>query len=215
MRNITILLFALVMASATSFAQEPYACVAKGAVLVYANYDEKGKVDNYDRLTIQDVSQNGDNYTITTYHETLDKIKDKQGYNEMLTKSDIVDGGVQVDAGGIGVQVISADQNALRIPNKLTVGYKLPIGDMAVSMEGVQVVCTISDNEVINREEITTDAGTFKCYVIRQTSTIAMFAMGVTTVSTTWYCRGVGIVKSESMVGNKIVGRRELVSFTK
>lgn len=193
--------------------KEPYACVREGAVLIYANYNEKGVVNGYNRQTIKDVQKNGNNYVMNILDERLDKLKDKKGYDESLLRLEIKDGSTDIMVGGLDVQIQNSDSTSFMIPDRLAVGYKLPIGDIAVDMEGRQLVCNISENEVIKREEITNEAGTFKCYVVRNKASISIFGMSMTTITTTWYSRGVGIVKSESTMGNKIVSRRELVSI--
>ena len=82
-------------------------------------------------------------------------------------------------------------------------------------MEGLVVVATITENEVIGREEVTVPAGKFKCYIVKQVTEITMMGVAAVTTTKTWYSRGVGIVKSETTMGNRLVTRNELVTFKK
>ena len=199
-----------------SFAQAPYACITKDAELVWANYDDQGKIADYTRNTIRDISQYGESYEVTIFSEKLDNPKQKSGEDGSLRKMNIKDGMVDVEVFGTeGASVAILNNSGIGIPNKLAVGYKLPIGDMAISMGGMQCVCNITDNDVIRREEVKTEAGTFKCYVVRQVSVISLLGAGLVATTTTWYSRGVGIVKSETLVGNEIAGSCQLISFNK
>ena len=113
------------------------------------------------------------------------------------------------------VDVSGSDPALLQLPNKLAVGYQLPIGDVRVSIEGMAIVATITENEVIGREEVTVPAGKFKCYIVKQVSEMSMMGVSAITTTKTWYSRGVGIVKSENTMGNRLIGRTELVTFKK
>lgn len=86
------------------------------------------------------------------------------------------------------------------IPNNLQVGQELPDASMTmlVNMSGINLRMEVSmtDRTVVDRETVTTSAGTFDCYVIGYTNTINM-GMNRTTTAKQWISKGVGMVKQE------------------
>ncbi|QIE60299.1 hypothetical protein G5B37_12225 [Rasiella rasia] len=86
------------------------------------------------------------------------------------------------------------------IPNNLHVGQELPDATMTmlVDMSGINIRMEVSmtDRTVVNRETITTPAGTFDCYVIGYTNTVNM-GINRTTTAKQWISKGVGMVKQE------------------
>lgn len=209
----------VVLATLPTWAQAPYACITKGAVLEYATYNEEDKLESYTRQVIQDVSDLGDgNYDFRVSNSTIEKPGQKgDGENGFVTLGEIREGSAKVTISGIdgSIDVTGSDPGITMLPNKLAVGYQLPIGDMRVSMDGLAVVATITENEVIGREEVTVPAGKFKCYIVKQVTEITLMGVAAITTTKTWYSRGVGIVKSESTMGNRLVTRNELVTFKK
>jgi len=209
----------VLLATLSTWAQAPYACITKGAVLEYATYNEEDKLSDYSRQVIKEVTDLGDgNYDFRIENSTISKPGQKEeGEDAFVALGEIRDGAAKVSISGMGttVDVASSDPGIMSLPNKLAVGYQLPLGDVRVSLEGMAVVATITDNEVIGREEVTVPAGKFKCYIVRMVTETSM--MGVSAISTTktWYSRGVGIVKSETTMGNRQVSRNELVTFKK
>ena len=54
------LTLSVLFATLPMWAQAPYACVTKGAVLEYASYNEEDKLESYSRQVIQEVTDLGD-----------------------------------------------------------------------------------------------------------------------------------------------------------
>jgi len=86
------------------------------------------------------------------------------------------------------------------IPNDLHIGQELPDATMSmlVNMSGINISMEVSmtDRTVLDRETITTPAGTFDCFVIGYTNTINM-GINRTTTAKQWISRGIGMVKQE------------------
>lgn len=213
---ITLAIAALAM-PALLHAQAPYSCITKGATLEYANYNEADKLQGYTRRDIVEVSDlSGGNYELRVENSKVKKPgKKKPGKNIFLTVEEIRQGCAHAFPMDIDGTISVIDGNdAFMLPGRLAVGYQLPIGDVRLDTGGVASVATVTENEVIGREEITTPAGTFKCYVLKQTMTSSMMGMaGPATTTRSWYCRGVGIIKSETMMGNHLMHREELVTY--
>ena len=209
----------VLLATLPTWAQAPYACVTKGAVLEYATYNQEDKVESYSRQVIQDVTDLGEgNYDFRISNSTISEPGEKgDGDNVFVALGEIREGAAKIAISGVdgSVEVSGSDPGITMLPNKLAVGYQLPIGDLRVSMDGLAVVATITENEVIGREEVTVPAGKFKCYIVKQVSEMTMMGISAITTTKTWYSRGVGVVKSESTMGNRLVSRNELVTFKK
>lgn len=205
-----LLLFLMVVSAATLFAQAPYCCVNKGAELTYTDYDAKG---------------NETGTTINVYKEV--KVISDQDYDismetnvnasgtqtTMETTMEVRNGSAMISMGQGSIDLTATDPELMRIPNKLAVGYKLPLGEMYVDLGGFRVKSTITENEVVDREEITTPAGTFKCYVVKQTSSARVMGIKSETTIKTWYARGIGQVKSETYSKGELMSTSILTSM--
>lgn len=86
-------------------------------------------------------------------------------------------------------------------PNNLTVGQQLPDAsmEMKISMGGMNMNLTtsITDREVLGKENVTTPAGTFDCFVLTSTTTAKM-GISQTSTSKSWVTEKIGAVKSET-----------------
>lgn len=197
-------------------AQVPYTCVTKGARLDYATYNDEDKLEGYVRQTIKEVSDlsNG-SYDLRVENTTIKKPgQKKSGDDAYVTVTEIREGCVQACPTTMdGIANIIEGREVVLLPSKVAVGYQLPIGDVRIDMGGQAAIATLTENEIIGREEVTTEAGTFKCYVLRQTLTTSMMGIGMTTTTKTWYSRGVGVVKAETMVAGRMLSRKELVAI--
>lgn len=207
-----LLLFVMCLSTLSMFAQTPYCCVTKGTVLNYTDYDAKGKETGTTKQTFKEVTMLSDqNYDIAM--ETT--VNAGGNVVTMETSMEVRNGSAMISMGSGSIDVTATDPELLRIPNKLAVGYKLPLGEMYVNLGGMRVKSTITENEVVDREEITTPAGTFKCYVIQQTSSGRVLGMKSETTIKNWYARGIGMVKTESYSKGKLVSSSVLTSIEK
>ena len=89
--------------------------------------------------------------------------------------------------------------DAVAIPNTLSIGQELPEGSVTVRIDGqiglISWDSILTDRNVIDFEEITTPAGTFECYVINQTNTLQGRFARRNYNGTIWIAEDVGIVK--------------------
>ena len=148
------------------------------------------------------------------YDVTMETMVNASGQEvTMETNMQVRNGSAMISMGQGDIDVTATDPELMRIPNKLAVGYQLPLGEMYVNLGGFRVKSTITENEVVDREEITTPAGTFKCYVVKQTSSGR--ALGIKSESTvkTWYARGVGRVKQETYSKGDLITSSVLTSM--
>lgn len=198
-------------------AQEPYTCVTKGAILEYAQYNEADELDKYVRQTINDVSSlSGGNYDLRIGNSTIKKPgQKKDGDDAYVTYTELRGGCVKFMPSLNNRPVIILEGGEIVLmPSKIAVGYQLPIGDMRVEDDGMAIIASLTENEIIGRDEVTTPAGTFKCYILKQTLTSMMMGMpGPSTVTKTWFSRGIGVVKREVLSEGRLMNRIELVTY--
>lgn len=206
------LLFVMLVGTASLFAQAPYCCVTKGAVLTYTDYDAKGKETGTTTEVFKDVTVIND----MDYDVVVETTVNAGGTaTTMETTMEVRNGNAMISMGQGSIDLTATDPELLRIPNKLAVGYKLPLGEMIVDLGGFRVKSTITENEVIAREEITTPAGTFKCYVVKQTSSGRVLGMKSETTLKIWYARGIGQVKMETYSKGDLFSSSVLTSLSK
>lgn len=206
----TFLLFMMLVGAASFFAQAPYCCVTKGAKLTYTDYDAKGNVTGTTKEVFKEVNM----ISAQDYDIVMETTVDAGGnVTTMETTMEVRNGNAMISLGEGSIDITATDPELLRIPNKLAVGYKLPLGDMYVELGGFRVKNTITENEVVDREEITTPAGTFKCYVIQQTSSGRVMGIKSETTIKNWYARGIGAVKTETYSKGKLFSSSVLTSI--
>lgn len=87
----------------------------------------------------------------------------------------------------------------LKIPATMQVGDKLECGAVTQSFkqmgQRISSKCTYSDFSVVSEEDLTTNAGTFHCYVIKGNSSTEVRNQTMNATDTYWFCKGVGIVR--------------------
>lgn len=205
-----LLFFLLLAGFAQVNAQTPYCCVTKGAVLTYTDYDAKGKESGTTTNVYKEVKVISD----MDYDVAMETTVNAGGnVTTLATTMEVRNGNAMISVGQGDIDLTATDPELMRIPNKLAVGYKLPLGEMIVDLGGFRVKSTITENEVIDREEITTPAGSFKCYVVKQTSEGRVMGIKSETTIKTWYARGIGVVKQETYSKGELFGSSMLTSL--
>ena len=209
MKKMMLLLMMLAGASSL-FSQAPYCCVTKGAELTYTDYDAKGKETGITTNVYKDVKVISE----MDYDVTMETTVNASGMvTTVATAMEVRNGSAMISMGQGSIDLTATDPELMRIPNQLAVGYKLPLGEMTVDLGGLRVKSTITENEVVDREEITTPAGTFKCYVVKQTSEGRVMGIKSSTTIKTWYARGIGAVKTETYSKGDLVSSSVLTSM--
>ena len=208
----TLLLFVMLAGAASLFAQAPYCCVTKGAELTYTDYDAKGRETGTTTTVYKDVTMMSE----LDYDVVMETTVNVSGtVSTMNTTMEVRNGTAMISMGQGDIDLTATDPELLRIPNKLAVGYQLPLGEMIVDLGGFRVKSTVTENEVIDREEITTPAGTFKCYVVKQTYEGRVMGIKSSTTTKIWYARGIGMVKTESYNKGELFSTSVLTSMKK
>jgi hypothetical protein len=188
-----------------------------GLVQVFAQKDKNGKVTSQTRNTITSITGNKSAFAIAYQSEMLDaKGNPTNKDNPVILHYRVVaaNGEMFLDMKGMfgamdGLDGVSASGTAMKIPNNLKVGQTLPDANASIRIGFIKMSVAMTDGKVVSQEDVTTDAGTFKCYKVSQ----ATKAMGVTGTTLTYYAKGVGAVKTDSFDKNgKLLSSTELIS---
>ena len=180
----------------------------KGTVTTTANFNGKGKLEGYTRIAVKNVVGSGGNKTVTYTVLPLDKKMQpvKPGELEYTVKA--VNGTIEYSmkpwaalSGGKEIEITGTE---MRMPSKLAAGDRLPDANVSMTLHMAVAGKVTADVAVTGRkcvvvETVTVPAGTFECWkVVGKSTTVANMLGKITMISnsTTWYARGVGVVKS-------------------
>ncbi|WP_318345228.1 TapB family protein [Flagellimonas baculiformis] len=230
MKHYFLLLAAVCFTVGTTMAQSScsqYYPLVEGTSLQYTNYDKKGKEDGQMDYKVTNVTESGDTVSATMVLEFSDdkgntytsdygiscdgnvvRIDFKSLMNEQMMSQF---GDVEMDISGTDVE----------LPNDLSVGQALPDSNVNLKMKMGGAVNMNMNVETINRkvekkENLTTPAGTFDCYVIYSETRTKMMMGNQTMPSRIWLAEGVGMVKQESYnKSGKLMGSTVLTQLSR
>lgn len=198
----------------------------EGVVFELSHYNKKGKTDGKGIYKVKNVSSNGGAETATMHMELFDeKGKSITASEYSVTCKDDV---ISIDFSNLfppsiyesyGEMEFEMSGVNLDMPNNLSVGQNLPDANalMEISLSPVKIKTSvdITNRKVQARETITTEAGTFDCFVVTY-DTAVKSGMGITHKSSSkqWVAEKLGIIKQEDYNGNgKKTGHTELTAF--
>jgi len=235
MKLFSFLSFISICCAFQSHAQdcEPYIPMDQGTKFEMKSYNDKGKLQSRSMQKVISKSVSNGDIIAKIHNELFDK-KDKQisvtDYTikciggvfqiDMMTKMNYQD---MSQYQGMEMKV---DGDFMNFPSNPTPGQTLPDNNISVSfgpVESPMPVATIkvktSNRKVEKFETLTTPAGTFECIkftmdIHSQVGTV--IPIKVEAKSAEWYCKRVGLVKSESFnkKGTR-TGYSELTTFKK
>lgn len=231
--SITIILAAILLLVSQSVFSQNSACensyysFQKGSKIEMTHYDKKGKPSGISKQQILDLTEITGGIKATIEATSTDE----KGKNEQQMTFDMEcrDNSVFVDmrsmmnpASMAGMKDLEMEisGDALVMPNELTPGLTLPDGNMEMKamMNGMALMnmkFSITNRKVEGMETVTTPAGTFECIKMTQETelkTIVKMKMS----TTTWFAKGVGMVKTENFDKNgKLEGSSVLTKFEK
>lgn len=197
----------------------------EGVELVYQHYDKKGNPSSKtsQKVTVYKQTATGAEAEIAV--KSFDEKGKLLSENALEVKCE--DGIFYFDMSGyLNQEMMSAYESMeiqvktdnLEMPSKLNVGEKLKDGSITIdiSTNGMKLMTMevlISDRNVLEEDDVSTPAGTFKCFKITQTITTKM-GMQMIVKSTEWLSPGTGMIKSESYSGSdKFMGKSELIKI--
>jgi hypothetical protein len=196
----------------------------EGSVSEITSYDKKQRVAAILEYSV--VESSGDKASLQAI------IKDKKGKLLTKTQYNLIcnNDGIEIDFKSMyNPQMMMQFENMetkvtgtnIVLPNNLSVGDELPDANMKIniSMSGINMntAVTMSQRKVVGKEEVTTSAGTFDCYVITYTNNVeASMGISMETTSKQWIAKGVGMVKQEDYnKKGKISSSSMLTAFKK
>lgn len=174
----------------------------------YTNFNKKGKIENSVDYLVRDKRISGDSLIlgVTT------KLKDEKGTEshvmslEMVCVSGNLYFSMDKFLNGMMQQLEGMDfeftTEYMEIPVNPEIGQLLPDAqtNISSSMNGMTIMdmtITVSDRKIVRKESVTTEAGTFSCFVLEQTTTVKNKFAETRSTSKEWYNASYGMVRSE------------------
>ena len=181
-----------------------------GAMREMKFYDAKNKLSSISRQEIIDKTESGNDIMVKV-KATNYTAGDEEVYSAELNlicedgvfkfdMQSMLDPNTMAAYNDMGVEV-TADN--LIYPPNMKVGDNLPDGNMKMTVKSDQltlltITISVSNRKIEAKEDVNTEAGTFKCYRIKYDT---MSKVGFITKSgsvTEWIAEGVGVVRNES-----------------
>ncbi len=198
-----------------------------GSVREMTSFDKKDKITGKTIQEVVDMNKDGNDLTLEVSTLILDA--DENEISNSTIEIGCVDGVFKIDMSEYLSDLLEAYQSMevelegdnLSFPSKISVGDKLDDATMNIRIinNGIQMMqmnVKIYNREVLAREKITTDAGTFETYKMSYDMESGTRMITVNTSSVEWIAEDVGIVKSESYnKRGKLTGYSLLTGFQK
>jgi hypothetical protein len=224
MKNIS-LLFLLLVVAGYGFSQdcESWFPARKGAFIEMKNYDDKDKTTGIIRQTVTNVSDIPNGVEIKVHSQILDakeKVLNEQDM-EMRCQGGIfymdMKNFYNQPTGSNNDVEMTIDATDLEFPSTLSVGQTLPDGNMTMTYPAGPMTMTmgvnITNRRVVDRETITTPAGTFDCYKITYDIELKV-PIKMSNSAIQWYAKDAGAVRTETYnKKGKLIGYTLLTSI--
>ncbi|MBT8222960.1 MAG: hypothetical protein KJN96_07300 [Eudoraea sp.] len=230
MRKIWTLALALGVFAPNAFAQNcsKYYPMEEGKSMEYTSYDRKDKIEGIVTYTVSDVVNEGG--------KTIAKMnlehKDKNG--KVVYESDYTfsceENVVKIDfssmmnqqmmeAAGGGDMEMEMTGTDIELPNNLSVGQTLPDANVNMRMNmgamSMNMAFDMVNRKVESQESITTQAGTFDCFVISSDNKAKMMMANTSHTSKMWLAEGFGMIRQDIFNKNgKLMSKVVLTRFT-
>ncbi|MGC1514226.1 MAG: hypothetical protein WA810_01505 [Maribacter sp.] len=201
--------------------------MTEGVSMEYTNYNKKGKVEGVSSFKVTAVDTDGE---VTNATMAID-MKDDKGKDVYTTDYKLSCSGnmVTLDYESIlptdmmqqyGDMDIELSGNDIEIPNSLDVGEELADANvtMKIGMGGINMNITVDmlNRKVEKKENVTTPAGTYDCYVLYSENHSKMMMANQMFPSRVWLAEGIGMVKQETYKKNgDVMSSTLLTSYSK
>ena len=213
-----IVLF-LILSFAVYFvhAAQPLVCTEAGTEFEYAIYDGKGKITGYKIVRVDEVVTNEQGernvknrirFFDKAHGPVVLQVEGKSVPSEQLQYFALRDSemvlslnellsGLPLDS-EVGMS-ISGDEYTL--PYAMDSGVVLPDLGIVLSLTDgdrkIDMKIKISDRQFLGSEQLTTPAGTFDAFKVRERTRLHFLIMNVETCSVAWYATEIGVVREE------------------
>ena len=229
LRNTTLLFIGIWLIVFQTIAQdcEPYIPMDEGVEFEMQSFNAKGKLESTSKQKVISKSVSGGDVEATIHNDVYDKkgklqhssdykIKCKNGV--FMVDMQTMINTEQTDA--YASMEMTVDGDFLEIPSNPVVGQTLKDANLIIKFGTAETTIMTMRIKVTNRkveakENLTTPAGTFECYVISfDIETHLIFKIKASAKE--WYSKGVGMVRSEQYnKSGKLMGYSELSSIKK
>jgi len=200
----------------------------KGVKFEHTNYNKKGKVESINSAEIVGVSTVDGGERAEVKVTATDK-KGKSTVPETMLyytcsgdtyEMDMSDFLNSITANLPADVTIDIDGSKLIFPKNMKVGDELPEAhiDFSATMMGMKLMggkITQTNRKVIGEETITTAMGTYDCMKITETINSDFSMAKITTETTSWIAKGIGMVRQETMKAGEMESYIELTKFSK
>ncbi|WP_128755310.1 TapB family protein [Aquimarina sediminis] len=197
----------------------------EGKTLTIHQYDKRERLEIISQYKVTKVENTGEQSIITISMNLADGRNNKHiisssfkarcsGKTTRLDPESFIAPGILDQYNDMEYSITGDD---ISFPNSLTVGQELPNASVQMSVNAgimnINMTTTMQNRKVIEKEQVTTPAGTFDCYVITYTNVLTM-GMTKTLHSKQWIAEGVGMVKEETRKANgRLVTKSVLVAI--
>lgn len=200
------------------FSQQ-YFPMTVGTELTFTNYDKNGKFDGYYIQKV--VRQEGDylngsvKYIFSFFDE--DRKPFYGGANEVEMDVKIENGTAVATMyemkKALKAKDVFSKGDVSSIPYDLKVGMKIEDGLFVIKVGSFKATIATDHREVLAQKKITTKAGTFDCFQVKEHQ-ITKVVGRVETTSITWYAKNLGSVKQEVYDSKgRLICTQELTGF--
>lgn len=217
-------LFAILFSLLTQFSQgqdcKSYFFLQKDKTIEMTIYDKKGEPNGKQVYTVSNVNNDGASTSATVNSEMFSR-KGKslaKGLSEIKCTGGVmmIDMKMQLpqqQQEQFANADVKADKFYIEYPVNMKAGDKLKDAtlDMTIDNSGMKqsVNMVTGDRTVVEKESVTTTAGTWDCFKITFKSKITIKTMGIgvpfNIEGTEWFAPGFGIVKTESKHGRTAI----------
>lgn len=199
----------------------------KGTKWETTNFNKKGKAQGINKYEVLSADMSGNVYSWKlkmimtdkkgkTYSEATTEIicedgvfkMDMEQFTSPETMQSVEDMDVEIDA--TDIEYPSEYKENTTLPDA---SIKIKAGTSGMTIITIETI--ISDRKVEELETIETEAGSFECLKMSQTTEVKNKIINVKTKSKEWFLPGFGVVRSESYnKKGKLTGYMELTSLT-
>jgi hypothetical protein len=207
--SLLLLVFAAVFTHAQTDC-EGYLPFKEGLTFEHTHYDAKGKVTSVNSATFVEIKAADAGFRGTVAYRMSDGKKKESGEGSYVIEC--IGGVLKMDLSSMmnpamteayQSMEMTMSGDGLQFPSSLEVGDVLPDGQtrIDVASNGVSIVTLAFESKnrkVEAREEISTPAGTYDCFRIREEITYNAMFLNRSYAIVGWYAKGIGLVKQET-----------------
>jgi len=232
MKNTILIALIAVLVSMSAYSQNrcsKYYPMNDGATFSYAVYDKKGKKEGTTDYKVSEV-KNENGQTQCTLNMSYTDVKGKHNFDSNYNMT-CTGNGIKIDYMSLmPSQMLSQYEDMdvemdlegtdIELPNELSIGQQLADANVnaSMNMSGIKMKISVNtvDRKVLAKEQVTTSAGTFDCYVFGETIQSKSMGVNLNISMKTWLAEDVGMIKNETYKKNgSLMSRTELTAYSK